>query len=194
MTARLGFWFCHAVVLAYSLVLLGGFAVQFGLGEYPCPLCMLQRMAMILCAIGAATVIARARFGSVTAGDLARGLGMCVVAAVAGGTMSARQILLHIKPGDKGYGEAVLGLHLYTWAFVTFTVMIVAAGIVLMFADKFAPGEQTFGWLSRITLGILGLVIVANLVVVFALEGFHWVLPDDPERYQLFYDLGLVSG
>ncbi|GGM56606.1 hypothetical protein GCM10012275_29720 [Longimycelium tulufanense] len=192
MRRQLGFWFSHLVVLAYTGVLLGGFLVQFGRWEYPCPLCMLQRAAMVLCALGPGYVIARARRGEVTVADLATGYGMSVVAAVAGATISARQILLHIKPPDPGYGAAVLGLHLYTWAFITFVVMLLAAGLVLLFARELAPGRVEFGSVSWAVLGLFGVIVAANAVAVFALEGFHWVLPDDPDRYQLFYDLGVL--
>ena len=32
-----------------------------------------------------------------------------------------------------------------------------------------------------------------NLVAVFLLEGFHWLLPDNPNRYQFFYDLHILD-
>ena len=38
--------------------------------------------------------------------------------------MSGRQVLLHILPGDPGYGGEVLGLHLYSWAFIVFATII----------------------------------------------------------------------
>jgi disulfide bond formation protein DsbB len=50
-------------ILVLCEVLLGGFAFQFVSGELPCPLCMLQRHAMMLCALGPAFLIARARHG-----------------------------------------------------------------------------------------------------------------------------------
>jgi disulfide bond formation protein DsbB len=34
-------------VLAVCAILLGAFAVQFLFGELPCPLCLLQRLALI---------------------------------------------------------------------------------------------------------------------------------------------------
>jgi hypothetical protein len=45
---------------------------------------------------------------------------MSVIAAVGGACISIRQILLHIVPPDPGYGDPVLGLHLYTWALLVF--------------------------------------------------------------------------
>ena len=32
--------------------------------------------------------------------------------------VAMRQILLHIMPGDPGYGSALLGYHYYCWAFI----------------------------------------------------------------------------
>lgn len=187
-THRLGFWLAHCFLLAYCGVLLGGFVVQFGQGELPCPLCVLQRMAMLLTALGPAYIIARARQGGeVSLGDYATGYGISVVAALAGLAMSVRQILLHIVPPDPGYGSTVLGLHLYTWAALTFLVVLLYVGISLIFARDLVPRGVRYGWLSRVSLWLAVALIVANAVAVFALAGFHWVLPDDPARYELFH-------
>lgn len=50
-------------------------------------------------------------------------------------------------------------------------------------------GLQTF----RVLGCCLWTVIAVNLVAVFLEEGFHWFLPDDPQRYQLFYDLHILG-
>jgi hypothetical protein len=50
---------------------------------------------------------------------------------------AARQILLHIMPGDPGYGSALLGYHYYTWAFIGFAVAIVALAVMLLFDSQF---------------------------------------------------------
>ncbi len=47
--------------------------------------------------------------------------------------------------------------------------------------------------IGSIALWFLGIVLAVNLVAVFLLEGLHWFLPDDPSRYQLFYDLHILS-
>lgn len=193
MNHRLGFWIAHFNIAAVCAVLIGAFAVQFGQGELPCPLCVLQRMAMLLCALGPAYVIVKARDGDVDARDFATGYGLSVLAAVAGATIAARQILLHIVPPDPGFGEPVLGLHLYTWSFVVFATVLVVSGLNLMFARALLPQGVRPGWFSALVLGLLGVVIVANMVTVFCEEGLHWTLPDTPVRYQLFYDLGLTS-
>lgn len=190
MAGRLGFVIAHLNVLAICVPLIGAFGEQFIDGELPCPLCILQRMGMMLCALGPAYIIMQARRGEVTTADFATGYGMSIVAALAGGSVSARHILLHIMPSDRGFGAPVLGLHLYTWAFVIFCTTILVAGLNLVFARELTPGPVRFGWPSRLTLLLIGGLILANLVAVFFQEGLHWTLPDNPERYQLLDDLG----
>jgi hypothetical protein len=143
-------------------------------------------MAMILCALGPAYVIMKARDGEVKTSDFATGYGMSVVAAVGGASISIRQILLHIVPPDPGFGEPVLGMHLYTWALIVFVAVLVDSGLNLVFARELAPQGVEFGWPSRLVLWLLGAIIVANAIAVFAEEGLHWTLPDDPDSYRLF--------
>lgn len=186
MTHRLGFWLAHLFVLAYCGVLLAAFGVQFLMGEYPCPLCILQRMAMALVCFGPVYIISRARHGEVSLRDYATGYGMSIIAAVVGMAMSARQVMLHIVPPDPGFGEPILGLHLYTWALITFLTVIVFGGINMIFARELVPSGVRFGLLSKLTLGLFLVIVAAELVTVFLLEGFHWYLPDNPARYEIF--------
>lgn len=183
--------FAHVFVLGYVAVLGGGIGVQAVEGDMPCPLCVLQRMAMMLCALGPAYIIQRCRTGEVTAQDFAMGYGLAIVAGVAGMAMAGRQVLLHIVPPDEGYGEPILGLHLYTWAFITFTVAIVTAGINLMLAHRIVPTTAQVGHLSTITLWVFVAIVAVNVLIIFAEEGFNWTLPDNPVRYELLYQLNL---
>jgi disulfide bond formation protein DsbB len=140
----------HLNILVICAVLVGAFGGQFGQGEFPCPLCRLQRMAMMLCALGPAYVIMKARAGEAETTGFATGYGMSVVAAVAGAFISIRWVLVHTVPPDPGYGEAVPGLHLYTWALLVFLGEMITASLNLMFARELKPqGEIEFGWLSR---------------------------------------------
>ncbi|MBK9434982.1 MAG: disulfide bond formation protein B [Micrococcales bacterium] len=192
---RLLFWAMHLWVLAYSAVMLGAFTIQFVGGEFPCPLCMLQRYGMILSTIGALWIIMQARRGELTAVRYAQGLGMGVLGAAAGALVSVRQILLHIKPGDPGYGEPVLGMHLYTWALITFYVVILFVAVVSMLAPVGIPEAPTRAGaqrtISTLIVGLFALVVAANVIAIIFLEGFAWVLPDDPTGYNLLDQLGL---
>ena len=88
---------------AVALVLAAAYAAQFILQELPCPLCLLQRILFAALAVGP---ILNIRFG-----PRPSHYAMSLLAAVAGAVASTRQVLLHIMPGDAGYGSALLGYH-----------------------------------------------------------------------------------
>ena len=61
---KLSFWAFVAFLVAYVGILsMAMFVFQFGLGELPCPLCILQRMGMMLASLGALYVVVRALRG-----------------------------------------------------------------------------------------------------------------------------------
>ena len=190
MLQKLGFWAVVVFLVAYIGVLSGAmFYFQFGLGEFPCPLCITQRMGMMLSSLGAVYILVQALRGSLDNAKFMTGLGFAVLGALIGASMSIRQILLHIMPGDPGYGGAVLGLHLYSWALVSFVVVLVFVGLLLMFAKEFMPVAPVAKWARMLTWVIIWVfvfTVAANMVVVFAEEGFNWYLPDNPTSYQLF--------
>lgn len=189
----LSFWGLHGWVAAYCFVMLSAFFIQFVEGEFPCPLCMLQRYGMILSTLGALYVIVAARRGTLNTARYAQGLGMGIIAAIAGSSVSVRQILLHIKPGDSGYGAPVLGLHLYTWAFITFVIVMLYVGVMLMLMPRGIPHAPPAGSAARaVSTAIIWLfigVIAANVIAIIFLEGFAGVLPDDPTSYNLIDQL-----
>ncbi len=93
---------------AVALVLTVAFAAQLLLHELPCPLCLLQRLQFAVLAIGP---IMNVRWG-----PRPSHYALSLLAAAAGFAFSTRQVLLHIMPGDAGYGTALLGYHYYTLA------------------------------------------------------------------------------
>lgn len=99
------------------------FAVQFGRGELPCPLCLLQRLAFVLAGMGLML--------NLTVGDRPLHYAMTIGAAVGGCIPSLRQIALHLQPGDPGFGSALFGLHFYTWAFIGFVALILHCALCL---------------------------------------------------------------
>jgi disulfide bond formation protein DsbB len=182
---QLVFLVSHLNILSISFVLLGGFVVQFGYGEFPCPLCILQRMAMMLCALGPAYVILYSRDGVVKWNDFVAGYGLTLIAAVSGGLISFRHILLHIVPPDPGYGSTVWGYHPYTWALLVFVMEVLTTGILFSCARNLESQRVEFGRFSKCTMYFLGAIVMANLVAVFFEEGFHWFLDDNPTQYRL---------
>lgn len=189
MSHRLGFWILHLCVIGLLIPLSGAFYIQFAQGELPCPLCILQRMGMLLAALGPAYILLRMRKAQVRHEDMAVGFGISILAAILGLMVSTRQILLHIVPPDPGFGEAVMGLHLYSWGAVVFLVVLVTAGLCLVFSNALLPTHNKFNRMSVVVISLLAVLILANAVAVFFEAGLQWVLPDDPQRYQLLHDL-----
>jgi disulfide bond formation protein DsbB len=189
----ISFWGLHAWILGYTGVVLSAFFIQFVLHEFPCPLCMLQRYGMFLSSLGALFVIMQARRGELTTARYAQGLGLGLVGALAGATVSVRQIELHIEPGDPGYGAPVLGLHLYSWAFLTFVIVLIYCGAMLILMPQGIPAAPAAtSPLRRASTAVIWLfiaVVAANVVAIIFLEGFAFVLPDDPSSYTLIDQL-----
>ena len=120
---------------AVALVLAVAFAAQLWLHELPCPLCLLQRVQFAMLAIGP---ILNIRFG-----PRPSHYGVSLLAALLGAAVAARQIFLHILPGDPGFGSALFGYHYYTWAFIGFTAAIVLIALMLLFDRPFERARQT---------------------------------------------------
>lgn len=167
-------------VLAVSLILLAAFGVQFAKGELPCPLCLLQRLAML--GVGAGALL------NVRYGVRPRHYGLALASAIFGGAVAGRQVLLHIAPGDPGYGEPLFGLHLYTWSFVAFASIAVIISVMCWFDRQFDTTESNRGTpaYSRLSAAALLLfcgVAVANVLTTLLLCGLG-PCPDNPTRYE----------
>ena len=168
------------------LVLAAAFGEQLLTGEPPCPLCVMQRIAMMLATLGPAYVLMAAERQALTARHVAVGAGISTVASLLGAAISVRQILLHILPGDPGFGAPVFGYHLYTWAAVAFACNLLAAGLQLVGLEWFETAPVRLPTLARLTVLAIGFMLMANIVSVVAEAGFTWKLPDNPTGYLLF--------
>src|SRR5258708_28148284 len=114
---------------ALALVVAVAFGAQLLLHELPCPLCLLQRIAFRVLAVGP---IMNIRWG-----PRPSHYALSLLAAVAGAVFSSRQVLLHIMPGDAGYGTALFGNHYYTLALIAFAAAIVLLAAMLLFDRQF---------------------------------------------------------
>jgi disulfide bond formation protein DsbB len=164
---------------AVALVLAAAFAAQFVLHELPCPLCLLQRILFATLAIGP---ILNIRFG-----PRPSHYAMSLFAATAGAVVSTRQVLLHIMPGDAGYGSALMGYHYYTWALLGFIAAIVLLACILLFDRQFddtAPQPIAGGAVAQaavwLVTGLTGLNVVSTL-----LECGFGACADNPIVYEL---------
>jgi disulfide bond formation protein DsbB len=160
-----------------AAVLAAAFAAQFILNELPCPLCLLQRIMFTALAIGP---ILNVRFG-----PRPSHYALSLLAALIGAMVSTRQVLLHIMPGDAGYGSAMLGYHYYTWALLGFVAAIVLLAMILLFDKQFdgtrTPPASAFArtavWL---VIGLTALNVISTL-----LECGLSACADNPVVYEL---------
>jgi disulfide bond formation protein DsbB len=139
---------------ALAAVLAAAFAAQLLLHELPCPLCLLQRLQFTMLAIGP---ILNVRFG-----PRPSHYALSLLAAVVGAAFSTRQTLLHILPGDVGYGTALLGYHYYSLALIGFVAAIVLLAAILLFdrqfeADNAAPPVSPGAFATAAVWLVIGL-------------------------------------
>ncbi len=71
--------------------------------------------------------------------------------------------------------------------------MILYCGVALMLTTRAVPRAPREGsvlrTVSTIVIWLFLLVLAANVVGIVLLEGFAWVLPDDPDSYNLIDQL-----
>lgn len=163
---------CVSLLMAYYF--------QLVLNEIPCPLCMLQRIALLMVGAGFALNV---RFG-----PSAAHYAITLLSAVVGAGISTRQILLHIAPGDPGFGSPFLGLHLYTWGLIAFVATIVFTALMLLLdrnrlSYSVYPSGRKSVLAFIVLLVFLGLALT-NLVSATMVCDFG-VCPDNPTEYKV---------
>jgi hypothetical protein len=93
----------------------------------------LQRVALVGVAYG---LLLNLRYG-----PQPQGYAIMLLAALFGMSVAGRQVLLHIVPGSGAYGALLLGLHLYTWSFILFALVILGTAVLLV-----VPRADTGAW------------------------------------------------
>jgi disulfide bond formation protein DsbB len=161
LPATLNDLFLLAMMLTMAAILTTAMILQYYGGEIPCPLCLLQRVAMFGISFG---IMLHFRDGASARND-----GFCMLFALLLLIISVRQTLLDIfpRPGHDYVGSAVLGLHMPVWS------VIIAAAVLVAFAVKLAilGGEyprhpQASPALARVAR-LLGLYVIAICLINF---------------------------
>ncbi|HEY0295200.1 MAG TPA: disulfide bond formation protein B [Bordetella sp.] len=133
--ALLLFLICASLV--FSLVW-QGLAV-----DYACPMCALQRVALVLAGVGLLL--------NVRLGPSPLHYAMTIAAALAGAAISG---WLALRPADLG-ARLLFGLHLYSWAFLVFGALVVFS--LLMLALDRRWGDNAL----KCPVSMLGAVVMA---------------------------------
>ncbi|GAB4551421.1 MAG: disulfide bond formation protein B [Ruegeria sp.] len=172
-------------MLAVSLVLVLAYVYQLALYELPCPLCLLQRVGFVAVGVGLGL--------NLLYGPRPQHYAMVLIAALYGGSVSVRQILLHIVPGTGHYGSPVLGLHYYTWAVICFFLILLGTAIMLMFDRQYVDDRRALPRFGGNRLAKVAFFVMLGLAVLNAgstlLECGPGVCADPPTDYKLIDDL-----
>jgi disulfide bond formation protein DsbB len=167
-------------LIAVDTVLVLAFVDQLWFRDLPCPLCILQRAGFIAAGFGLAL--------NLLFGPRPSHYGVMILGASMGAAMSMHQILLHIVPGTGSFGNPILGLHLYTWAFIAFALMIVGGAILLLNDRQFGrpePWSSRLGVLPLTAFVVFAVVAVGNFISTLLICGLGFC-PDNPTQYLLF--------
>jgi disulfide bond formation protein DsbB len=174
-------------LVAVDTVLVLALADQLWFRDLPCPICILQRAGFIAAGFGIAL--------NLIFGPRPSHYGLAILGAVVGGIMSADQVLHYIVPGSGSYGNAIFGLHLYSWALIMFVAIVVGCGVMLLFDRQYEPSGPIP--LRQVTLPILAVALLAllavgNVVSTLAICGVG-LCPETPGGYLIFNEnLGLA--
>ncbi len=167
------------IALLSTITNLFALFIQIFLHEMPCPLCLLQRFGLLAVNIGALLSI---KHGKAFRYDL-----MIIISIIITMIISIRQVMLHIIPGDLGYGLVFLGIHLYTWNVVLSFMMIVSVAIAYLFDAIMPTILHNMICMYRIKIWKIFLIIavilcLTNLISTYLECGFT-MCPSDPTSY-----------
>jgi disulfide bond formation protein DsbB len=167
-------------LLAIGTVLTLAFIDQVWFRDLPCAQCILQRAGFFAAGFGIAL--------NVVFGPKPSHYGIAILGAVAGGAISLHQILMHIVPGTGSYGNAIFGMHLYTWAFFAFVLTIIGCAIMMLDDRQFARTAPMSARMKALPLSALLLflaLVIANIFSTVALCG-GGLCPANPVDYRMF--------
>jgi len=136
LLVQLGYLYLLLMLVVIGAILSAAMVMQYAFGEIPCPLCLLQRVALFGAAIG---IAAQFRHGFSW-----RNVGISMGFALFLLVVAVRQTLLDIapRPGHAYIGSAVLGLHMPVWSILIATALIAAYALALVAFGGGAAIEQ----------------------------------------------------
>ena len=187
MTADLSRLLNALALVALDTVLVLAFADQLWFRDLPCPICILQRAGFIAAGFGLAL--------NLIFGPRPSHYGLAIIGAMVGGVMSADQVLHYIVPGTGSYGNAIFGLHFYSWSLIAFAVVVAGSGVMLMFDRQFessSPPPLPLTVFPLTAVALLALLAVGNVASTLAICGVG-LCPGVLGGYLIFHEnLGLA--
>lgn len=171
--ACLNYLYLLLMMLVLAGVLVAAMTLQYANGELPCPLCLLQRIALFGVCFG---IMLNFRHGFSF-----RNTGVSMLFCLFLLIVSVRQTLLDIypRPGHEYIGSAVFGLHMPVWSVVIAVALLTAYSVELAIIGAHSRsreiGVASFPSIARLA-SILSICVIAlcgiNFVSVVLQCGF----------------------
>jgi disulfide bond formation protein DsbB len=123
--AGLNHLYLVAVMIVIAGILTTAMTLQYAYGELPCPLCLLQRVALFGVCLGIMLNFRRGFSYQNTGFSLLFTIFLLIV--------SVRQSLLDIypRPGHEYIGSAVFGIHMPVWSIIIALALLIAYALKL---------------------------------------------------------------
>lgn len=125
LPVMLNYLYLLAMMAVIAAILTAAMVLQYVWGELPCPLCLLQRVALLGICFG---IMQQFRNGFSY-----QNTGYSLLFAIFLLIVSVRQTLLDIypRPGHEYIGSAVFGLHLPVWSILIALALLIAYALKL---------------------------------------------------------------
>jgi disulfide bond formation protein DsbB len=152
--------FYLSMLYVVAAILTAAMAYQYLNHEIPCPLCLLQRLALFGVCFG---IIQNFRSGYSD-----RNTGWSLLFTLFLLFVSVRQTLINIypRPGHAYVGSAVFGIHMPVWCVLIATAILVAFGLKLtvLGGDHKFEGRKPAGALAKLaTAGVIVVVVLCTI-------------------------------
>jgi len=125
LLAMLNYGYLLLVMLIIAAILSAAMTLQYANGELPCPLCLLERVAMFGVCFGIMMNFRR--------GFSYQNTGFSLLFAIVLLVVAVRQSLLDIypRPGHEYIGSAIFGIHMPVWSIIIALCLLTAYAIKL---------------------------------------------------------------
>ena len=125
LLALLNYTYLLLVMFVIAAILTAAMTLQYVNGELPCPLCLLERVAMLGVCFGIMLNFRR--------GFSYQNTGFSLLFAIVLLVISVRQSLLDIypRPGHEYIGSAIFGIHMPVWSIIIALALLIAYAIKL---------------------------------------------------------------
>ena len=162
--ALLNYMYLLAMMVVIAGILTAAMTLQYLNGELPCPLCLLERAAMLGICFG---IVLNFR-----SGFSYQNTGFTLLSAIFLLIVSVRQSLLDIypRPGHEYIGSAIFGIHMPVWSIIIALTVLTAYAIKLAIlgGDEYLREVQVAEFPTLRTIAdILSLYVIVICLINF---------------------------